>query len=50
MAWQPLPGTTAALTKDLPLNDRNPVAMELTAGPGELCKAVQYSTIQYMGL
>ena len=48
MAWQPLPGTTAALTKALPLNDRNPVAMELTAGPGEPCStAVQlYSAVQ----
>ncbi|GAB4817965.1 hypothetical protein N2152v2_005011 [Parachlorella kessleri] len=32
IAWQALPGTTAALTKDRPLNNANPVAMELTTG------------------
>ena len=34
IAWQALPGTTATLNKDQPLNDRNPVAMELATGAG----------------
>lgn len=34
VAWQPIPGTTAVLTKEQPLNPRNQVSMELTAGPG----------------
>ena len=37
VAWQALPGTTATLTKDQPLNDRNPVAMELRSGTGGSC-------------
>eukprot|EP00887_Chlorella_sp_A99_P005257 scaffold1.g5257.t1 len=32
IAWQALPGTNAILTKDIPLNDHNPVSMELTSG------------------
>lgn len=36
VAWQPLPGTNADLTRDNPLNDRNQISMVLTAGaPGE---------------
>lgn len=38
IAWEALPGTTATLTKDKPLNENNPVAMELTTGGGELCR------------
>ncbi|KAL4859616.1 Alpha-L-arabinofuranosidase 1 [Chlorella vulgaris] len=34
VAWQPLPGTTAVLTKEQPLNEHNLVSMELTAGTG----------------
>ena len=32
IAWQPLAGTTATLTRDKPLNDHNTISMELTAG------------------
>jgi hypothetical protein len=35
VAWQPLPGTTAVLTKEQPLNEHNLVSMELTAGTGK---------------
>jgi hypothetical protein len=35
IAWQALPGTKTALTKDKPLNPNNLVAMELSATEGE---------------
>ncbi|KAL4437047.1 hypothetical protein ABPG75_004186 [Micractinium tetrahymenae] len=42
VAWEALPGTTTALTKDQPLNAKNPVAMELTAGPGPRAGIVNF--------
>ncbi|PSC67081.1 Alpha-L-arabinofuranosidase 1, partial [Micractinium conductrix] len=42
VAWQALPGTTATLTKDQPLNDRNPVAMELRSGTGSRSGIVNF--------
>ncbi|KAL4424426.1 hypothetical protein ABPG77_006364 [Micractinium sp. CCAP 211/92] len=42
IAWEALPGTTTALTKEQPLNARNPVAMELTAGPGPRAGIVNF--------
>ena len=32
MAWQPLPGTNAELTRDNPLNEGNRISMVLTGG------------------
>ncbi len=45
VAWQPLPGTNADLTRDDPLNKGNQISVVLTAGAPGMCSHIGLARI-----